>query len=665
MRVDAIRIRDFLGHEDSYIDVRPYRQVVITGPVGAGKSSIIDAITWALFGVARKATLDQLIREGAGECHVEVRLTHAGAEYVVTRRRVRGRDSSVLFEQVQDHMRRAITGHTVAETEMAIVDRLGVDYRELLVGPLLLQGGEGDLMSYRPADRKDVLLDLLVGGKWDAWQAEARNRWQTATASHKAAEADLASVGDAPERLAVATSALEKATIELDSAERALAEVATEHERRQGIVTRLLVEREEAKRVAMEEEDIATRFRAAKARYDEAFRDAHDARVQHGAHIEKAPAFARPSEDDVASIRTARTEAMAAAERYGHEMATLRAGSAPRTCASCGKTSNACPHCGTPYGGHPGQAESADKAWREAKAEMERLDKAEREARSQTALWDAYDQTESRLSGQVTRLMAQADAAKPLVEELAGRGIALRTRMTELGGTEALAAAEADLAAHGVTLSDAQALVAAMRSFKEVAVAEHARREAQHDTYQRATKALATATRDIDIWGVLMAAFGRDGVPSRMLESALPVIEERANEVLSRMPGRMRLAIRTQRDTQKGTKRDTLDVIVMVGDVERSYELLSGGQRFRIDLALRLGLMQVLAPKGVGTLIADEGFDRWQDDEGRVAVLDTLTAVSGDFERMIVISHHPEVIDRFGDRIEVTMDDGVSRVVQP
>jgi exonuclease SbcC len=147
-----------------------------------------------------------------------------------------------------------------------------------------------------------------------------------------------------------------------------------------------------------------------------------------------------------------------------------------------------------------------------------------------------------------------------------------------------------------------------------------------------------------------------------MLESRLPVIEQYANEALGKMPGEMALAIRTQKLSKEGNASETLDVIVTIGDVERGYELLSGGQKFRVDLAMRLALTRVLSSQQIDTLIVDEGFDRFQDDAGREAILETLMAVKDGFSRILVVSHHPDVIDRFGTRLEISMEEGVSHV---
>jgi exonuclease SbcC len=64
--------------------------VCLSGENGAGKSALLDAITWALWGRARTAD-DDLIAQGASEMFVELTFQLGEQQYRVSRRRQRGR----------------------------------------------------------------------------------------------------------------------------------------------------------------------------------------------------------------------------------------------------------------------------------------------------------------------------------------------------------------------------------------------------------------------------------------------------------------------------------------------------------------------------------------------------------------------------------------------
>ena len=159
---------------------------------------------------------------------------------------------------------------------------------------------------------------------------------------------------------------------------------------------------------------------------------------------------------------------------------------------------------------------------------------------------------------------------------------------------------------------------------------------------------------------MLEVAFGKNGIPSLLIEQSLPQIETQANEILDRLSnGAMSVSFETQReyrDKKREDKKQTLDIIIRDGAGSREYELFSGGEAFRINFAIRLALSRVLAQRSgarLQTLVIDEGFGS-QDAEGRQRLVEAINLVSPDFEKILVITHLDELKDAFPSRIEVT-----------
>ena len=156
----------------------------------------------------------------------------------------------------------------------------------------------------------------------------------------------------------------------------------------------------------------------------------------------------------------------------------------------------------------------------------------------------------------------------------------------------------------------------------------------------------------------LAAAFGKQGVQALLIETLLPRIEEEANALLGRMTdNRMHLKLETQRERRsgKGEPIETLEIKISDEMGPRSYEMFSGGEAFRINLALRIALSKVLASrKGapLPTLFIDEGFGT-QDTAGREKILEVIRAIEEDFQKIIVITHLEDLKDAFPVRIEV------------
>lgn len=154
----------------------------------------------------------------------------------------------------------------------------------------------------------------------------------------------------------------------------------------------------------------------------------------------------------------------------------------------------------------------------------------------------------------------------------------------------------------------------------------------------------------------LRIAFGRDGVPGMIIETAIPELEAEANALLARMTdGGMRIGLNTQRETLAGTALETLDITIADSLGARDYEMYSGGEAFRINFAIRIALSKLLARQAgaqLRALFIDEGFGS-QDARGRVALVEAINKIQADFDLILVITHIDELRDSFPARLLV------------
>ena len=153
---------------------------------------------------------------------------------------------------------------------------------------------------------------------------------------------------------------------------------------------------------------------------------------------------------------------------------------------------------------------------------------------------------------------------------------------------------------------------------------------------------------------------------ARMTPETIPEMEVEANRLLQRMSeGRMNLRLETQREkVSGGGVIETLDIIIADELGARPYELFSGGESFRANLALRIALSKLLARRAgaqLQTLVIDEGFGS-QDARSLALVVETINSIKDDFQLIMVISHIEELKDQFGARIDVLKEITGSRV---
>jgi len=259
----------------------------------------------------------------------------------------------------------------------------------------------------------------------------------------------------------------------------------------------------------------------------------------------------------------------------------------------------------------------------------------------------------------VAALAAQAGRREEELAEDRERAGRLEAALRELPELRAaLARAEA-------ALSDARDAERRARQEEGAAMQQLAVLATLEERRARLAAELSAANEEISLFQQLREAFGKRGLQAMIIESAIPEVEAEANRLLGRMSeGRMSLRLETQREKVTGGMAETLDIIISDELGARDYNLYSGGESFRANLALRIAISKLLARRAgaqLQTLVIDEGFGT-QDAQGRQLLVDAISSIQHDFARVLVITHIDELKDLFPARIDVTKTAAGSRV---
>src|SRR4030042_1296399 len=86
-----LKLRNFMCYRDNAppLDFTGIHLACLSGDNGNGKSAIIDAMTWALWGKARAKSVDDLIHTTQSEMEVEFEFTIGEQLYRIIRKRSR------------------------------------------------------------------------------------------------------------------------------------------------------------------------------------------------------------------------------------------------------------------------------------------------------------------------------------------------------------------------------------------------------------------------------------------------------------------------------------------------------------------------------------------------------------------------------------------------
>jgi DNA repair protein SbcC/Rad50 len=191
-----LALRNFLSYTDIHDPLlfEGIHVACLSGENGAGKSALLDAITWALWGQSRARTTDQLVHAGRTEMEVELEFILADTHYRVVRKRVaKGRGTTMLDLASRDESGqwRSISGNSVAETERVVEGLLRMNYTTFTNSSFFLQGKADSFTMCTPAERKAVLAEILELSEYDRLQERARREVQDREVRHRQLEAAI------------------------------------------------------------------------------------------------------------------------------------------------------------------------------------------------------------------------------------------------------------------------------------------------------------------------------------------------------------------------------------------------------------------------------------------------------------------------------------------
>src|SRR3990167_236064 len=206
-----LQLKNFLSYGADFqtIDFRPYHLIHLSGKNGHGKSALLDAMTWAVWGVARKVTnavrADQgLLRLGQQQMavifdfEVSGQLYRVKREYVVTQNKpVAQLEFGLLNPKTEAFV--PLTDKTIRATQIKIEQTIKLDFEAFVNTAFLRQGNANEFSKKSPKDRKEVLGSILGLQQFDRLKKKALEKIKelqvqraTFTALHESSEKQLA-----------------------------------------------------------------------------------------------------------------------------------------------------------------------------------------------------------------------------------------------------------------------------------------------------------------------------------------------------------------------------------------------------------------------------------------------------------------------------------------
>lgn len=569
--IEQLVVTDFCGIRGGYAYAFPDGVTLIRGAMGVGKTSLMDGLTWALFGqtTPRKAgshgaslRADEVIHDDASECVVNVvlKLKDRKKPVVITRTKKRGAGSKVKITGIK-----APDG--IEDQQALIHSVLGIDQNLWRTCVYLGQGAVGNFVTDADKKRKELLSTAFGLDACPAALKIARERLKTAEQS--VAVLDQSMIRD------------EAAIETLEGTDYAEQIQAWEAQRKAALESAQAQGEAAKKVIAQCEEHLSAEPQWVQSKAD------------HESHLDKLTKSLSQSNPENRLPELQRQLGAAEAERSRLDREERRVRSELEAHV---QGSADCPTCGRPF----------DPSAREAHA----VD-LEHQIRVLGTQQSSFNAKIANVQQQITEAQGHNDLASQGLQEQISQSREALQKCAEALNTMAVLKSNKSEAERRLS----EARIEYVNREKEVnpflaKQGEIAGRIATLKSKQAADRverdALQEKRGDLDVW---VAGFGVKGIAVLVLRAALSELETYANTFMNQLlQGRIFCRLSMEGDNLKIL---FFEVDPATGKVhERRYEQLSGGQRRCVELSFNpfaLGEM-VFARAGVriNVLIVDE-----------------------------------------------------------
>jgi len=670
MKINRIKALNYLsfGHVD--INLTKARLTSILGDCGevgrsngAGKSTIFGVICYGLFGKYIVASDDLLIRDDQSRMEVEIEFEIDNHQVKI----IRGRDKSSKYAKlIVDNK---LTAEGIRNVNYEVVKLIKMNFDVFLATTFFIQGGLDNFTSAAPSSRKDYLGSILDTTCWDKWHNETKSKLTGLSQEVEKLDSEIKiikdnfdlkknyveEIGELKKKYTGENLVLKR----LEKKEKAAADRITQLEKLK-IEHQTLLKNKNG--TSVDVMLVKAKQELGKAKRDLKSNQAYQKQIK----TELGGSFPRQvllervekSNKEIAEFNAKISEKQ-------QVLAILKnAGEGNKTnCPVCEKDLK---DVGLASTNRELELTSLKSELSEANGmrhvHKTRLDTATELTNEQLKL----ETSEVHLKQEVDNRSRQVKEAEALLKEEKRRFKEVNKRIAETVVDEdeiySLKNQREDLKKlvdnkRGKVV-DLEVQIISLEGNKDKV-------EENREKVKKLTERKKEAKKEGRKLTVVKRMFSKkSGIPAYIIENAIADIEDRANDILKSFGSGLIVKLESQKITKTKKKEvDTLEIFVITSTGrKRIYQLLSGGEKAQVNIAMRLALSMLLSNRygvNIDTLFIDESMGAF-DEMNRSVMLGIFKLLSNRFRQVFVISHHEDLRDMMPDTILVSKKDGVS-----
>ena len=163
--ITSIELGDFLAHAETKLEFEK-GVTIFVGENGAGKSSIIDGITFSLFGQHTRKSNKGLIKRGSNQGYSKIEFSINGKQYETVRKIDSKGSLSATFYEITKKGRVEIAAGERKQFGESMTEQvektIGMDFEKLKIASIVQQGELNSIINAKPKEFKE-LLNAIIG----------------------------------------------------------------------------------------------------------------------------------------------------------------------------------------------------------------------------------------------------------------------------------------------------------------------------------------------------------------------------------------------------------------------------------------------------------------------------------------------------------------------
>lgn len=696
--LERLALDSFLSHKQTYIDFQPEQKVLIDGVSGSGKSAIIEAIVWALYGEGRVENRS-LVRRGDKKATVGLFLKDGETRYHIVRTVTdKGKHTLDVFSCATGETTFAPIGRTGLRDTQEWIEKelIGASYLLFTNSITYIQDNTNTFVKQTAARRKELLLEIVnAGGFQELYKkaSEELSLFETKSSSLVSQLSLLSGqIADMSEAAGMVkelereakrlNTTIKKETAELESLEegarryKEIMDKITDSVEKQALHKRT-IDISIAPRIAsiVEEIESLSKEVAIIPELNELIsqKEMVAGKIKELSGIREEDVMRQWKRNSIMANKNPKGDFEKKIDEITKQIATVKSQTTP--CPAGDK----CPYMG-PHHSH--------LLWLEAELETTKRKMVDAEEAAQKIAKEIEELSTPLISEDELHFLSlmekkmekirAAESKVVMLDTIAERVVKLSSERTEAEKQldtemQIISGIEKDIAIYRTEVnsngmigkSDVLSLIAEKKNYLSSYISESrdidmklavardsatkiAKNQEQIAVLEKESKEISSS---IDALTEIKKAFGQKGIPAVVIDYITPRLEERINEILSQLSD-FRIRIDTQREnsTSDGVIEGLFLTILNEEGQEFDFDSYSGGQKLKITVSIAEALASL---QRVGFRIFDEVFFAL-DEQSTEDFAEVMDRLQDKFSQMICITHLRNVKDLFAQRILVS-----------